>query len=379
MKKIENLVLRDRSVVTGKSGLEPLFSLKNFPVFFGCVDSLQESDLVADMNWSIDTETGVIQLINLIPLDILYQEQHLDGFGKTWQEYYSNFADYIIKYRPQSVLEIGGGSGVLADLVTSRTVDTKWSIIEPNPLHKESDRIVIIKDLFDDHFHSKTQYDMVVFSQVMEHMYDPKNFLQNISKLLQSRGRLVFAYPNLKLSLEKKFTNALNFEHTMFLTDYFVDYLLLKHQFKILDKTFYKEHSVFYAVKKTSDTLPTPILENKYNEYKKIFMDFVTYHQQLVAELNEKMASAKEPVYLFGAHIFSSFLFAFGLSKDKIITILDNSTLKRDRRFYGTNFTVRSPEILKNKGKVNIIVKAGFYTEEITEQLFSINNKVTIW
>ena len=47
------------------------------------------------MEWSIDPETGVVQLTKLIPLEILYQTQHVDGIGKTWQNYYDYFSNYI--------------------------------------------------------------------------------------------------------------------------------------------------------------------------------------------------------------------------------------------------------------------------------------------
>ena len=96
MKKFYNYLERPLSVVTSKK-TELLYKFKNFPLFFGCVDTPKDKDLLADMCWEIDKTSGVIQLSRLIPLHILYSEQHVDGVGKTWESYYSNFANYISK------------------------------------------------------------------------------------------------------------------------------------------------------------------------------------------------------------------------------------------------------------------------------------------
>jgi 2-polyprenyl-3-methyl-5-hydroxy-6-metoxy-1,4-benzoquinol methylase len=380
MKKITNYTERPNSVITGKDNLEHLHTLKDFPVFFGCVETPREEDLVADMGWYIDPETGVIQLTKLIPLEILYQAQHVDGVGTTWQRYYEDFAKYIKDQRVESVLEIGGGQGKIAEIVTSKSKEIKWTIVEPNPLHKGNSQISIIKGFFDKDFKSNKKVDTVVFSQVLEHAYDPKSFIETIANFLKTGDKLVFAYPNLKIWLEKKFTNAINFEHSMFLTDYFIDYILAEFGFKIKDKTAYNEHSIFYTAEKESSPILMPEIENKYEEYKKIFLDFVKYHENLVESLNKKMEESNSPIYLFGGHIFSQYLIGFGLKTEKIVNILDNSILKIDKRFYGTDIMVRSPKILKGKGAINIILKAGVYNEEIKKDILeNINKDVIFW
>jgi len=371
---------RDESVITGKRNLEQLFTFKDFPVFFGCVDSDQNTDIKADMSWAICPESGVIQLDKLIPLEILYQEQHVDGTGPTWEKYYHDFADYIVKQNPKDVLEIGGGAGKLADIAVDLTLGTTWTMAEPNPLHKETNRIKIVQKFFDEKFKFIGDIDTVVFSQVMEHAYDPNIFVSSISKFLKNGNKLVFAYPNLKLWLEKKYTNAINFEHTFFITDYFVDYLLNKHGFAIKDKTFYGDHSIFYVAVKTRSTTKNQLsYENKYIEYKKIFNDFIDYHKNLVEELNKKINSFDGKVYLFGAHIFAQYLFEFGLNKNKIVGLLDNSPLKQGKRLYGTKYIVESPLVLEKDKKVGVVLRVGIYRDEVLKQLKEINPNVEIF
>ena len=77
MKKLQTYIERTKSVITG-ANLEIIHKFKNFPVFFGCTDSCKENDLVSDMFWGIDPKCGAIQLTKLVPLEIIYQEQHVD-------------------------------------------------------------------------------------------------------------------------------------------------------------------------------------------------------------------------------------------------------------------------------------------------------------
>lgn len=379
MEKLEKYIARDKSVVTGKENLELLYSMKNFPVFFGCVETPEEKDLFFDMDWSIDPETGVIQLNKLIPVDILYQMQHADGYGPTWHQYYIDFSSYIKKQAPNFVVEIGGGTGILAKIATNDSKNMHWTIVEPNPMVAETEKIKIVRSFFGENFNYDEKIDAVVLSQVLEHAYDPNDFLSSISKILKNGGRLIMAYPNLLLWLQKKQTNSINFEHTMLLTDYNVDYLLAKHGFSIINKEQYKDHSFFYTAEKSSDA-HLPLLENKYEEHKKAFFDFVDYHKNTVEELNKKIEETNLPTYLFGAHVFSQYLLSFGLKTEKIVSILDNSPAKQDKRLYGTRYKVDSPKSLAGKGPLNIILKAGPFNDEIKKDILeNINPNVIFW
>lgn len=381
MPKLNKYIERRASILTGKDDLEPLPSINNFPVFPGCVETPPEADIFADMDWAIDQETGVIQLTKLVPLDILYQAQHVDGTGPTWQRYYKDFAAYITENCGGSVLEIGGGSGQLAEAAVNLSPNISWTIVEPNPTHQGSDRVKIVRAFFDKNFSLETPVDAIVFSQVLEHAFDPREFMATIAGFLKPGGKLIFAYPQLKLWFARKYTNAINFEHTMLLTDTHLDHFLLpEYGFRTLDKKEYNDHSFFYVAERAVAVVPSGEFVNPYAEHKKIFQEFIDYHADLIAELNAKIAESAVPVYLFGAHLFSQYLIAFGLNTEKIAGILDNSALKCGRRLYGTRFIVEHPRALANKGSLNVILKAGVYNEEIKKDILgNINSEVIFW
>lgn len=374
-------IIREKSILTNKSNLEHLFTFKNFPVFMGCVDLPIKEDLFADMEWDICKDTGIIQLRKLLPINVLYLNQHNDGTGKYWQDHYIAFANFIYKYSPAKILEIGGAHDYVASNYFALFPEAKWTIVEPNPQHISDKRIKIIHGLFDSKFTLNSDVDAIVHSHVFEHLYEPFEFLREIGNFIKPGVKHIFSIPNLKPMLDNKFTNCLNFEHTSFLTEYFVDYMLAQAGFNIIEKQYFGEmHSIFYATQKNislSDN--NMVLENKYMEYKKIFADYINHHQKEILSLNEKIQSSKFPIFLFGAHIFSQFLIAFGLTTDKLENVLDNSPLKQGKRLYGTGLIVSSPEVLKNYQNANVILRAGIYNNEIEKQLKIINPNINIW
>ncbi|MBU1203288.1 class I SAM-dependent methyltransferase [Patescibacteria group bacterium] len=377
-----NYIIRDKSLLTGEKNLEHLYTLKNFPVFMGCVDTPADEDIKADMVWDICSDTGLIQLRKLIPLDILYLDQHNDGVGKVWQDHYRAFAKFLYKNNPgKNILEIGGAHDIIANNCLELDDKIKWTIVEPNPQYIKNKQIKVIQGWFDDKFSIHESVDTIVHSHVFEHTYEPFKFIEHIAKFLKLGQKHIFTFPNMEEMLKNNFTNCLNFEHTVFLTEAVTEYILEKCGFKILSKEYYgSPHSIFYATEKIALPSNPLVLENKYNEYKKLFMDFVNYHLNMVADLNKKIDSAKEPVYMFGAHIFSQYLIGFGLNTKKIVKILDNSAIKNGKRLYGTSLMVDSPKILAGQGKVNVILKAGIYNEEIKKDILeNINNKISFW
>jgi SAM-dependent methyltransferase len=373
---------RDKSVITQLDNLEHLYTFPSFPVFFGCTNEPEEKDMHADMIWKIDPITGVVQLSELVPLDILYMEQHVDATGPTWDRFNNTFADYVVKNRKGNILEIGGGSGKLAKIVLSKENNITYTVIEPNPLFEETDNLKVLKGFFSKEF--KNQFDennTVMFSQVFEHAYEPEEFLNEISEFLPIGGTLVFAYPNLEHWFKSKFTNTINFEHTMLLTDYYVDYFLAKTGFEIIEKIDYEKHSHFYTVRKVQDKLNTknPILYSRYHHYKQLFKEYIEYYQNLVQQINKQIQNTDSDIFLFGGHIFSQYLIGFGLDTSRITCILDNSPLKQGKRLYGSNLKVESPKILSNYNKSLVILKAGLYNEEIINDIHSNINPNTLF
>lgn len=370
MKKLKDLVHRPKCVLSGREDLEHLYTFKDFPVFMGTTDRQVADDEVADMAWFIGPHMGTVQLNPLIPLSILYADSHGSGsVGKLWDLHHEGFANFVHKFAPKAVLELGGGHGVLAQKY-KKVARVPWTILEPNPTPVEDCPARFIKGFFDDNFVFNEEFDAVIHSHVLEHIYEPNEFMEHLSTFMAEGKKLIFSLPNMRVMLERNYTNCLNFEHTVLLTEYEVEYLLSRHGFRLMEKKYFMDdHSIFYCAVRDSTVDEDPLPKNLYQRNKELFLGYIDYHKALIQDLNKRAQQCSGPVYLFGAHIFTQYLISFGLDTSKIVGILDNDPHKQGMRLSGTHLTVESPKALKGKVAPAVILKAGVYNDEIKSDI----------
>src|SRR3990167_3143062 len=324
-----NLIERKYCAISGKDDMEHLYSFHEFPVFMGCVNHALEKDIKSDMNWWISRYSGLIQLNKLLPLEVLYPEAHGAGaIGELWKKHHKEFAYFIHQRSPSTVLELGGAHGILAkEFHQFSTIP--WTILEPNPFPVENCQARFIKGFFDDKFSYDEPFDTLVHSHVFEHMYDPDQFMRHLSIFMHEGKKLIFSLPNLEAWLKRNYTSCINFEHTLFLIEPYVEFLLAKHGFKLESKEYFMDdHSIFSSTIRDHAVTPVKLPTGLYEKNKQLYLNFIAYHQQLIDDLNKKIDESKQSVYLFGAHVFSQYLIAFGLNTSQINSLLDNDIHK---------------------------------------------------
>ncbi len=372
---------RSTCIINGTSDLEEIFRVKDFPVYIGTTDKERSEDLENDLIFEISRSSGMIQIKELMPLEIVYGKYHCEAIGPTWKRHHEEFVNFLRKFPIRRIIEIGGSNAYMAKAYLQAAQDSHWCIIEPTPLDKNVaiDRLKIIEGFFCRESIDECwgcDPDVVVHSHAFEHMYDPEDFVKLISQNLNIGDYHVFAVPYLKKYFENRYSNVLNFEHTFYLSEQFIEYLLDKYGFEIIEKKYFEEHSIFYSTIKKKTESSNMLCKNYYEENKSMLLDYERYFNALIAILNEKLIDRE--FYLFGAHVFSQFLIKKGLISDKIINILDNSVIKNGQRLYGTDITCLLPQVIEDKEDPIVVVFAGGYQKEIEEQLRSINPDVTI-
>lgn len=385
------LISRKYDIFSQKEDLEPLYSMKHFPIYMGATEESQDNDLFADMDWTISRGSGMLQLTKLVPDGILYKTSHNGSVGRLWREHHTKFAELIHKYigraGVKSIIEIGGGNGILNKIYTEKYGKMEWTIIEPSSVEPiEGCEAKYIRELWDDNFQYEEKIpgvECLVHSHVLEHLYDLKGFMKQNEQLLSDGQKMIFSVPNLKETLKRKYTNALNFEHTYFISEDYVEEALKEHAFGIIEKQYFKEdHSIFYVTEKGRKNGLDKFadFESLYIENKKILEDYIDYHRCLINRFNNRIRIESRPIYLFGAHIFSQYLIHFGLDTTGIKYVLDNDKGKQNKRLYGTSLNIRSPKILAEETAPIVILKAANYGEEIKEDILNnINSNTVFW
>lgn len=386
-----NLLVRDRDVFFGKNDLENLYVFKNFPVYMGVTDSESSQDLFADMVWGISRGSGMLQLLKLVPEDVLYKHSHNGSVGRLWREHHTKFADFIYENIGSNgtgnIIEIGGGNGILNSIFIKKYDAGNYIIVEPSSVKPvEGCNAKYIRKAWGVGTIEAENFPKtacLVHSHVLEHLYDINNFMLQCERLLSAGQKMIFSVPNLKETLRRQYTNALNFEHTYFISEDYIEEILNRHAFRIFNKQYYKEdHSIFYAAEKGDVRNRNSSIDFKflYEQNKKIFKGFIENHQKLIHDFNKRMEKADSNIYLFGAHIFSQYLINFGLDVSKIQCVLDNDAMKQGKRLYGTELTVKSPEILREETKPIVILRTANYAEEIKQDIIkNINPDVVFW
>ncbi len=373
-----NYIDRNHNVITQENTLEKLYVFNNFPIYIGCTDKPQSEDVTADLSLAICQKTGVMQLDKVLPLEVVYGDYHSEALGPLWNEHHLSFVEFLIKYNSKNILEIGGSNGFIAkESVKKNKNINKWIMVEPAPAYGGDSKIEVIEKSFDENFIYDGKVDCIVHSHTFEHIYEPGLFMNSIGRYMKIGDFQIFSVPNLYKYLLNKQANWINFEHTVFLTEYYIDFLLNKNGLEILEKKYFYEHSIFYATKKIRNEDKSVTITNKYKENKKLFNDYINFYKHEVAKYNDQIKKFSGKIYLFGAHIFSQFLVLNGLTGN-IIGVLDNSKIKKGKRLYGTSLTVFAPDVIKDEKDVMVILKAGAYQKEVKDQLLSLNPRVII-
>jgi len=372
-----NSLVRSQDIVSGSDDLEHLYTFKQFPVFMGSVTQPVDQDLTANMDWYISPASGMIQLKHVLPLEVVYQTEHNPGTtGQGWLDHHRALSDFINQHNPKRVFEIGGAHGILSEYCAEHNPSIDWTILEPNPIPVQGLKAKMQKGFFTDDTPIPANIDMIVHSHVLEHVYNPENFFKALGKL-PNGTKLCFSIPSLKSHMQQCFTNTLNFEHTYFCIEEYVMWWLQSHGYDILEVKYYNvDHSIFYSAIKRGSAVDIPCPE-LYEENKKLFNAYIDYHIELVKDINDKIKQGS--AYLFGAHVFSQYLLAFGLDRSSITAILDNSKAKQGKRLYGTDLMVNSPSILKGIDCPIVILRSGVFNKEIKEDILTNINPTCIF
>jgi len=303
-----------------------------------------------------EDENGIISFLPYVRPEKIYLSQHNSSIGETWKNHNLNFAKFLSNFEKNKIVDVGGGSGNIYNSFININDNVLWKIIDLNPPIIKSNNVEIIKGFYKPELISKN--DTVITSHFLEHLFDVKNFLIELKK--REPKFHIFTLPNFKLYAKNNYSATIMFEHPHYLAEDYLDNLLNNTGWKIVDKQYYKDHSIFYS------TIPdqTTIVNKKF-DHKNDILNFINYMKKRVDEIKHI-----KKFYVFGAHFTYYYLINMGIDENKIVAVVDNDPQKQNKRMYGTNTKIISTDQLPKDALV--FLEMGPYNQEIKSKINSV-------
>lgn len=337
-----------------------LFKFKNFPLSV-CTQEGELSDREQLIPATIEeTEGGLITFLPFVDPKEIYLEQHNSSIGQTWKEHNDTFAKFVLSNETKAVVDVGGGSGNIYKSYMKYNPEVSWKIIDLNPTLEDS-RAVLVKGFYKPEYIEKG--DTVITSHFLEHLADLDTFLKSLRA--REPKQHIFTLPNFRKYAASNYSATLMFEHPYYLTEDYLEYILTVTGWAIIEKKYYKDHSIFF---KTIPSVPQELVCNL--DCKADILSFLKYMQT-----RADMVKDLPRFYVFGAHFTYYYLLNMGISTDQIIAVVDNDPKKQGRRMYGTKTRVVSPQELEENAK--IFVEMGPYNQEIKKGISNVKDKIS--
>jgi transcription initiation factor TFIIIB Brf1 subunit/transcription initiation factor TFIIB len=364
-----------------KSSFELIYNFENFPVYMGAsINPSSNQDLVNDMTWVICTSCGCIQLEKLLDPAVLYHKSHNPSIGKVWKKHHEDFSKFIVENMVgNKILEIGGSNLLLYNNINSQKEIDLYTIFDKHTYSDFPKNVSFVNEYFTTDSTCSNEFDNILNSHTFEHFYNPVDYLKTFSNLLKIDQKLIMSIPNIANMIKDGLTNSLNFEHTFWIDKENLTRMLNDTGFEIENLVDYNKYNFFVScINKKKKINNKPYNNHLIN--KQIFTEkFIKSNKKNISKFLTKWAGTNNPKFVFGCHIFTQYFLSFGLKPELFNGILDNDPNKIGHRLYGTNLFTFSPTVLKDYIKPVVFLNAGLYSDEIKQQILSINNGTIIY
>lgn len=355
------MIARNKCVICYDE-LNLMFVRENYPLTASPPSQSYELDIFMDQTFYKCKNCSCVQLGTLINPEYLYSSLHNNTSNTpTWKEHHSKFAEFIKV--ENEILEIGG-SGIYYDLLKIRNPTIEYSCLDlVEPLDKKNGINYYKGNCETFTFPNKT----LVLSHVFEHLYNPRQFVANISA--SNVYSIYISIPNMFKLIDLKTSNVLHNEHTFYIDKSLIEWLFAQYGYTLCNYYEFKHHSLFFLFQQ-GKTNTNMNLENKSAIAEKIKNLFDEDAGRL------KNIKIKENSFIMPAGLFGQFLYY--ICSPKILGFIDNDITKQNKRVYGTPYFVYSLENAVNLNPTAIYILAGPYKTEIVHQINSTNKNIEI-
>ena len=319
--------------------------IEKYPVTFSPSNKPYETDEYYDLKYGSCSGCGSLQLMTLVPLDILYASSHNGTSHSTlWLRHHSEFSEFIETSPTSNVIEIGG-TGVIS-------IQNDYKILDLVDTGKPN----FIKGNCENYDFSLT--DVIIMSHVLEHLYEPLKFVKNCEK--SGVKHIFISNPVMRSDAN---VICLHNEHTYFVEKDDIVILFEKHNYILKKSTNFQSHSIFLHF--SLDRCSVPVYRTISAGRENIIIEKFEERRKRL----ETVVVTDDETYIMPAGHFGQLVYYY-LKGKKPTGFIDNDIAKQNKRVYGTPLIAKS---IKDVKPLTILLYAGNYSTEIQEQINSIH------
>lgn len=358
------LIDRTKCVLCADADLKPSYVLKDHTYTYSPTHDRNTGDAVYDIPVGACTQCASLQLMKLVPPEVLYAESHNGTFDTpTWKRHHAEFAEFCKRNLgdSSSCVEIGGGNGALAESILASSNSLAYTVLDLAGLQTHPS---IVFEHGNCETYTYTQ-DTILMSHVFEHLYNPRRFLENVAAC--NVKRIIVSVPNLEELLRANNINLVHLEHTFYFDA--LDLHALFGQFGYACKAYqpFGSHSMFFAFERgTQHDLRVVRLA----EHAQLLSSYGAAREDALEKIRRAIPDDDKPIVIIPAGHYGYTLYN-ALASNKVLCFLDNDKTKQGKYVFGTNCMTHSMDAIETLPPSIVLVYAGPYTEEIIAQLHS--------
>lgn len=307
---------------------------------------------------------GTPQLKYLGNLDEIYKINHADSTGRVMKVLHEIVFQLINSRKSEinNIIEIGGGSGILADHIV-KNLKLEYTVIDPDFIGDRWGKR-IVTGFYEDVDDSNINANTIIMSHLFEHFYRPTEVLEKIANN-KNIDNIVLVFPDFEAYVKKGIRHVLNVEHTYYVSNNFLESVFKRYGFHAQEVIKYDDHSVIFYFQRGPQLTDEIIDANAFDDVYQ-FLDDINY---TVRKFNKVIEEAEGEVFIFPASCHSITLTKFGLNYKKLAGALDNSKRKVNKKIYGVEIPIFPFDHLLDKPNATVLLSGGVFNKEVVGKL----------
>lgn len=278
------------------------------------------------------------------------------------------------------VLEIGSGTGFLLSQIKNLGFDVLG--VEPGQhclSAKEKYGVDIVHDFFPTQ-HIQTQFDIIIMTNVLEHIPNPSHFLKSLHGYLKEDGKLIISVPDEEPFITSGDISTLFHEHYSYFTRDTINYALMCGGFNPIGSKFGKYGGVLFRAATKDETAATQDIHKGFEIAQNYKAKSIIYN----AKLKNFLLLIKDENKSLGVYVPSRFINLLYVSqiKDLHIRFFDDNQSMKSKYYPGFNIPIENKEDLISTPVDVLLIFSKAFGNKIKHNISGVidpNTKIVTW